>query len=310
VILSFRERIRARAISAAERLFHLHPVLVWLRDLVVSASTHSIVERAATTAYFLLFAVFPFLVAILGLLSLFDLTAEVVILEELLADAFPGVVAEMLVSEVHRVAFAEAGGRIFLGFAVSVYASQRAIAMAIRGVNAAWGQPEDDRSYLVVRSVGLVITLATMGSALVAVLLLTGGHYAIAWVTDHGWIDQDLGVLLQWVRWPVVLLMLHGVINLIFRFGANTPLAWSWSTWGSLAATGGIVLVTLSFQVYVESVTDLGATYGSLGAAIGLLLYFYGIAGVVFLGAEIDALNYRRRKEKDLPEDDRIRLLV
>ena len=276
----------------------------------VAASRHSIVERAATTAYFLLFAVFPFLVGILGLLSWFDLADEVVILENLLADAFPGVVADMLVTEVHRVAFADAGGRIFLGFAVSVYASQRAIAMAIRGVNSAWGLPEDSRSYLVVRSVGVVITLATMGSAIIAVLLLTGGAWAIEQVTDRGWLARDLGVVLQWARWPVVLLMLHGVINLIYRFGANTPLTWSWSTFGSLAATGGIVLVTLGFQVYVTSVTDLGATYGSLGAAIGLLLYFYGIGGVVFLGAEIDALNYRRRRKANRPEDDRVRLLV
>ena len=267
----------------------------WLVALGRNIVLHQIIDRAAQMAYFLLFAVFPFLVALLGVLSLFDLRDEVVTLESLIADAFPEVIGQLLVDEVHRIAFADAGGRIFVGLAVSLYASQRAIAAGIRGVNTAWGAAEG-RNFFVVRGVGVVITLATMLSAIVATLLLTLGAVVIEWVTARGWLDGALATALNLLRWPIVLLMLHGVINLLYRFGANTPMKWSWSTYGSLTATAGIVLVTVGFQLYVERIADLGATYGSLGAAIGMLLYFYLIATTIFLGAEVDALNWSRRQ--------------
>ncbi|HJN73572.1 MAG TPA: YihY/virulence factor BrkB family protein [Myxococcota bacterium] len=289
----------------AQRAAHWHPSISWVVALTRNIVEHQLVDRAAQMAYFLLFAVFPFLVALLGILSLFDLTDEVAALDALIADAFPEVIGDLLVGEVHRVAFAEAGGRIVVGLAVSLYASQRAIAAGIRGVNTAWGTDEG-RNFFLVRGIGIVITLATMGSAIIATLLLTLGAVVIEWVTMRGWLDGALATALTLLRWPIVLLMLHGVINLLYRFGANTPMRWSWSTYGSLTALAGIVLVTVGFQAYVEGVTDLGATYGSLGAAIGMLLYFYLVAGTIFLGAEVDALNWSRRKG---PVDDRFSLL-
>lgn len=274
------------------------PAVGYLITLARSAQQHEIVDRAAQMAYFLLFAVFPFLVALLGVLSWFDLADEIQALETLVSDAFPAVVADLIVGEVHRIVYANASGRIVVGFAVSIYSSQRAIAAAIRGVNAAWGTREG-RNFFVRRGIGLVITIATMASAVVALLLMTLGSVGIDLARDSGWIDAGLGDALRILRWPIVLLMLHGIINLLYRFGANTPLTWSWSTWGSLLSTFGIVFVTLIFQFYANRIADLGATYGSLGAAIGLLLYFYLLAQTVLVGAEVDALNWRRKDHAD-----------
>lgn len=300
-----RPPLRGPAWRLAQRAAQWHPSIDWIVALATNIARHQIIDRAAQMAYFLLFAVFPFLVALLGVMSLFDLTDEVATLDALIADAFPAVIGELLVGEIHRVAFAEAGGRIVVGLIVSLYASQRAIAAAIRGVNTAWGTDEG-RNFFVVRGIGLVITVATMFSAIVATLLLTLGAVVIEWVTARGWLDGALATALTLLRWPIVLLMLHGIINLLYRFGANTPMKWSWSTFGSLTATSGIVLVTVGFQLYVESVTDLGATYGSLGAAIGMLLYFYLISTTVVIGAEVDALNWSRRK---VSPDDAFSLL-
>ena len=93
----------------AQRAAHWHPSISWVVALTRNIVEHQLVDRAAQMAYFLLFAVFPFLVALLGILSLFDLTDEVAALDALIADAFPEVIGDLLVGEVHRVAFAEAG---------------------------------------------------------------------------------------------------------------------------------------------------------------------------------------------------------
>ena len=96
----------------------------------------------------------------------------------------------------------------------------------------------------------------------------------------------------------IVLFAVHSVINVIYRVGAYTPLKrWAWSTYGSLFSTTAWVVITLGYRAYVENIADLGATYGSLGVAIGLLIYFYALSVSVLVGAEIDALNWKRRKD-------------
>jgi membrane protein len=52
------------------------------------------------------------------------------------------------------------------------------------------------------------------------------------------------------------------------------------------------LLTSIGFSVYLAYFADYGATYGSLGAAIGLLLYLYLSAAVVLLGAEVNAVAY------------------
>ena len=62
----------------------------------------------------------------------------------------------------------------------------------------------------------------------------------------------------------------------------------------------------MGFSFYLANFADYGATYGSVGAAIGLLLYLYSTAFVVLLAGEINATVSRSQEEQDLGKDDRV----
>lgn len=281
-----------------ELVQHVEQRFPWPFELRNNIRDHAIIDKAAQMAYFLMFAVIPALVALLGILSQFELTHEVGILNELINDAVPGVVAELLVKEVDLVANAEASGRIVAGFAVALFATQRAMHGAIQGVNRAWGTRED-RPFWMVRGLVLLLTVIMMASIVGTLVLLSVGQGLVDWVEGHGWVAHKWLYWLQYLRWPVVLVLSHTLINAIYRIGANTPLRrFSWSTWGTLFATASWIAITLGFRVYVSVLIELGAAYGSLGAAGGLLLYFYSLSAAVFLGAEVDALNWQRRKRR------------
>jgi membrane protein len=49
---------------------------------------------------------------------------------------------------------------------------------------------------------------------------------------------------------------------------------------------------SVGFSFYLANFADYGVTYGSLGAAVGLLFYLYLCASVVLLGAEVNAAIY------------------
>ena len=58
------------------------------------------------------------------------------------------------------------------------------------------------------------------------------------------------------------------------------------------------LLTSVGFSVYVACFADYGATYGSLGAAIGLLFYLYLSAAVVLVGAEVNAVVSGRARDE------------
>jgi membrane protein len=67
-----------------------------------------------------------------------------------------------------------------------------------------------------------------------------------------------------------------------------------------LGAALAVVLWAVSsvgFSIYLANFADYGVTYGSLGAAVGLLFYLYLTASVVLLGAEVNAAIYHALPE-------------
>jgi membrane protein len=71
-----------------------------------------------------------------------------------------------------------------------------------------------------------------------------------------------------------------------------------WITWGAIAAAILWFLASLLFQVYVVNFANYSATYGSLGAVIALLMWFWISAFVVLLGAELNAeMEHQTRKD-------------
>jgi membrane protein len=81
-----------------------------------------------------------------------------------------------------------------------------------------------------------------------------------------------------------------GGLGLLYRYGPSRRHArMRWVTWGAIAAAILWLLASLLFQVYVANFANYTATYGSLGAVIALLMWFWVSAFVVLLGAELNA---------------------
>ncbi len=273
----------------------LERVVFLVRDVARNMTEHGTPDRAAQAAFFMLLSVLPALMVLLGLLALLDLSSEVERFVRLLDDALPEAVAAPLLLEVDRLTDIDPGRRMILGLALSLYSASRGVAAILSGIGAAWGEG-GLASPLAARGLGAVVTLAVILVSVVVLVLLSMGEWVLAWLLDHGLMTEGIAVVISLIRWPLILLVLHQLVNTLYQTGARRRDGWHWVTWGSAFATLGWVVCTLGFGIYVEQVVDLGATYGSLGTVIGLLLYFY-VAGLnVMLGSELDALLRRQRR--------------
>lgn len=103
-------------------------------------------------------------------------------------------------------------------------------------------------------------------------------------------LNASAGVLLSLLRWPLLLVVGLFALAVLYRFGPSRRAPrWRWVTWGSALAAfvwlGGSVL----FSWYVANFGKYNATYGSLGAAVGLMTWLWLSITVILLGGELNA---------------------
>src|ERR1700719_2128888 len=99
-----------------------------------------------------------------------------------------------------------------------------------------------------------------------------------------------VSVLLGLVRWPMLAEIVTLALAIVHRYAPDRAKPkWQWISWGSAVATALWILGSLAFTTYVSKVGSYDKTYGSLGAVIILLLWFYLTAYVILAGAELNA---------------------
>jgi membrane protein len=95
----------------------------------------------------------------------------------------------------------------------------------------------------------------------------------------------------------IVIANLFLILALIYNFCPNKERKrWQWISWGLVAAIGLWLLLSASFNLYLQYFNTYAKVYGSLGAVIILMLWFYLTALVILIGAEIDVILFQMRQ--------------
>ncbi|WP_257838202.1 YihY/virulence factor BrkB family protein [Phenylobacterium sp. J426] len=139
---------------------------------------------------------------------------------------------------------------------------------------------------------GFVRKTATSLAFTVGFLLF--GLSAIAVLAAPAAIEPFAGAgaaaMFRWITYPALLLALAVGLALLYRFGPSRDrVRWRWITPGSAAAMVLWVIASAAFSIYVANFANYEKTYGSLGAAIGFMMWLYFSAQVVLLGAELNS---------------------
>src|SRR5579863_6213861 len=112
------------------------------------------------------------------------------------------------------------------------------------------------------------------------------------------YIDPDFSIylLLLWgaVRWVIATLTSIAVIALIYHHAVPRTQPWHSVLPGATLATVLWFLSTSLFGWYLQNYADYSIIYGSLGAAIALLVWMYLISLVILVGAEFNAMLFPR----------------
>jgi membrane protein len=129
----------------------------------------------------------------------------------------------------------------------------------------------------------------TLGGILAAVvglaaLLLLPAAVALLHISAYA------ALVARMTSFALLVLFVLLALSLLYRFGPSRKSAgWDWVTPGSVFATLLWLLASALFSFYVQHLASYDATYGPLGAVVGVMMWFYVSALVVMIGAELNA---------------------
>jgi membrane protein len=266
---------------------------------------HRMTTYAAALAYRGLFGLFPFVLLVVVLLGLLQADGFFQRMLEQYGPTPPQGVSGALPSMVEEARKRASGGLLSFGVVVSLYSVYTLARTLVEALNVAYEVEETRPAWK--RLLLLVAFGPTLATATITAIggMLIGSHLAERIAALVG-LDDVAIVLWSWLRLPVALLLLAVVLSVVYRFAPDADQPYRLVTLGAAVAVIAWAVASLGFSLYLANFADYSATYGSLGAAIGLLFYLYLSASVVLLGAEINATIYHLVPESAIEEESRV----
>lgn len=254
-------------------------------------SRNDLINRAYELAYNFLLAVFPMLLFLLGLLGLLASEGS-----SLRIDLFyyfqlvlPPAAYQVLLHTVQEVTPTTSGGKLTFGLLFALYSGSSGMTQLMSTLNAAY-EVREARSWVRVHLISMGLTLAMSVLLIVALfLILAGGHVVTSLGHDVG-LNQAAYVAIKILQWAFALGFVVFTFAVIYYFAPNVEEQhWYWLTPGSVVGVAVWVLASAALRVYLHFFNSYSRTYGSLGAVIILMLWFY-VTGLAFLiGSQINA---------------------
>ena len=135
-----------------------------------------------------------------------------------------------------------------------------------------------------------LLSLAFTTGGIAALLLMVGAVVALPLALDHLGLEPDSQTIVAFARWPLLFVVLVAALSILYRFGPSRPAArWHWLSVGTVAAAVLWIAGSALLSWYLSNFGNYNATYGSLGAAIGLMMWMWMSAIIVLCGAELNS---------------------
>lgn len=248
---------------------------------------------SAGVAFYGLFAIFP---GIAATIALFGLLADPAVVDsqlDLMRGLMPPGVFTLFETQIADLLSARSttlGLTTIVSILVALWSARTGVAALIRGLNAIFDRP--NRGSIRHVFVALFMTICLVGIAIVALLAVVVAPVLIAFLPAGAYNV----ILLEMIRWLVAITVLFMGLGVLYRYGPNRRYArLGWITPGAFAVVILWIAVSIGFSIYVANFSTYNEVYGSLGAVIALLFWFYLSAYLILAGGALNVTLDRRR---------------
>jgi membrane protein len=264
------------------------------------ALKHDVLNTAKAAAYSGMLMFFPALVVLTTLVALVPqgptLVGEIRSASEQL---LPSDTMSLIQSSI-QARHIRSSQLIFSGASLSIFAGLGLMLTLMEGFRRAYHIPREEWSFWSRRFRALMLVPIVLVPLSLATLLLVFGRAIELWMIVNAGHELRHVVLFLWrmARWSLALATSVAVLGALYHFGTRRGEHWTHVMPGAIAATGVWFPATLAFGWYVTRIADYSMFYGSFGAGIATLVWLYISSFSALLGAELNGVLFRERRNQ------------
>jgi len=247
-----------------------------------------LLATAAGVVFFGLLAVFPAVTALVSSYGLFADPSTIGANLQRLALMLPEGSFQVVQDQIARVldkGSVALGWTFLFGLTFAIWSANAGVKAVIDALNVVY-QEREKRSFIRLNLLSLTFTIG----GIAALLLMVSAVVAFPLAFEHLGLPPDSQLIVSLARWPLMFVLLVAALGTLYRFGpSRQPARWQWLGVGTLAAALLWIAGSSVLSWYLSNFGNYNATYGSLGAAIGLMIWMWMSAIIVLFGAELNS---------------------
>src|SRR5262245_18101611 len=245
------------------------------------------VGLAAQIAYYFFLSLFPALLVVVTVTSFFPYH----VLDDILrwfARFTPPDVLDIIKIQIQQITKSGNASLLTFGILGALWSSSSAMSAIIDTLNRAYGVKEG-RAWWKTQILAVILTIVLSVFMLVSLTLVLAGPE----IAEHLAARVGVGPVFAWIwkilRWRIAFLLIAEGYAMVYYLAPDAEQRWLWIRPGAHIATLLWLAISLAFRFYIVHFGQFNKMYGSIGAVIVLLLWFYLSGLVLLLGAELNS---------------------
>lgn len=231
---------------------------------------------AASLAFYFFLAVFPALIAAVGIIDLLGLGPQILAsVNDSIGTTIPGGAGAILTAAIDSAQQASKGTSVVaatVGISIALWSATAGMNALQQGLNVAYEVPAD-RPFLKARAVSLL-------------LLITTGVLG----TLPSMLFAAKGLIFSVLGWLATVVSVITLFAVFYTVGPNREKPnWRWVSPGGLTGAFLFLVASAGFSVYVGNFAKYGETYGPLASVVILLFWLYLTGLAIMLGGEVNS---------------------
>ena len=258
-------------------------------------------QMAAALAYYFILSLFPaliFLSAVVAYLPVPDLFDQALnLMGQFLPTDSMGLVRRVLADVVTP----NKGAFLSFGILVTLWSASGGFSAAIEALNIAY-DVEDDRPFWKTRPLAVGLAIITGALLLTALSVMIVGPRFGEWLAARVHLSNLFVLLWPFIHWSIAVGFTILAVETLYYLAPNVKQRFLATLPGAILAVGCWIGLSFLLGMYLRHFGNFNKTYGTLGAAIVLMVWLYWTGFAMLVGAELNAELAKVSREGKLPE--------
>lgn len=254
--------------------------------------TDRILDQSAKLSFYLLLSLFPLLIFLIALFGLV-LQAGPALLDELqrtLRAVAPPSASALIDRTLVEIIKGSGGLTLSIALVSAIWTASQGMVALLEGVHVAY-HVREARPWWKTFPIAMGLTVITLTLITVALLLVLFGDRLSAIAALRSAPLRVAASAWRLLKWPLLAGFPLLAFDLLYLYGSRLARRrWHWLTPGAVAAVALWLGTSFGFKLYLDVLDTFALTYGSIGAVIILLLWFYLSGMAILVGAEVNAV--------------------